>query len=203
MVTDKDWRHSAFLLLDKKLSQNRHLHTTIRFAQCKQKVIEIELRGYWRGLLEDDLPRAVAAEAEAGAAVVVGKSVAVESAGALQAVDDDSGGVAEQIDLNLSPRGVVKFVAGRKNDSQDFAAVADLAVRRDVNVFGRHEAVHGGAVVFEPRRVPRFAKLVQFLTQRRAVHPASETLKDDSRRTKYTMHTPYSRSSNKNHRGLV
>src|ERR1700735_2795132 len=73
---------------------------------------ERELWSYGRGVFEDYLPGAVAAEAEAGAAVVVSKGVAVECAGALQAVDDDRGGVAEQIDLNLRPFGVVKFVAG-------------------------------------------------------------------------------------------
>ena len=88
-------------------------------------------------MFEDDLPGAVAAEAEAGAAVVVGKSVAVERPGALQAVDDNGGGVAEQIDLNLSPTGVVKFVAGREDYSHDRGAVEDLAVSGDVNVFGR------------------------------------------------------------------
>src|SRR5271156_4255666 len=125
-----------------------------------------------RGLFEDDLPRAVAAEAEAGAAVVVGESVAVEGAGALQAVNNHRGGVAEQVDLNLGPSGVVKFVAGRKDYSQDFASVEDQAVRRDVNVFGGHEAVHGGAVVFEPRRVPGFPEVVELLTQRRVFHIA-------------------------------
>src|ERR1700735_4994812 len=74
-------------------------------GKSAQKVALAErgLQRYRRGLFEDDLPGAVAAEAEAGAAVVVGKSVAVESAGALQAVDDHRGGVAEQIDLNLRP----------------------------------------------------------------------------------------------------
>jgi hypothetical protein len=129
-----------------------------------------ELRGYGRGLFEDDLPGAVAAEAEAGAAVVVGKSDAVECAGALQAVDDNGGGVVEQIDLNFRPPGVVKFVAGREDYSHDRGAVEDLAVPGDVNVLGGHELVHGGAVVFKPRRIPGFSELVELLTQRRVFH---------------------------------
>jgi hypothetical protein len=136
-----------------------------------QARLAVDLGGpNFRGLFEDDLPRAVSSEADAGAAVVVGKSVAVERAGALQVVNNNRGGVAEQIDLNLSPLGVVKLVAGREDHSHDYAAVGDLAVRPDVNVFGGHQPVHGGAVVFEPRRVPGFSELVDFFTQRRFVH---------------------------------
>ena len=134
---------------------------------------ELVLRLYGRGLFEGDLPGAVSAEAEAGAAVVVGKSVAVERSGALQAVDDNGGGVAEQIDLNLSPSGVVKFVAGREDYSHNRGAVEDLAVPGDVNVFGSHEPVHRGAIVFKPRRVPGFSELVEFLTLRYVFHGRS------------------------------
>src|ERR1700735_1095658 len=89
-----------------KSAQKAEVQTRLHCAgESAQKVALAErgLQRYRRGLFEDDLPGAVAAEAEAGAAVVVGKSVAVESAGALQAVDDHRGGVAEQIDLNLRP----------------------------------------------------------------------------------------------------
>jgi hypothetical protein len=137
---------------------------------AQQSAGKRELREDGRSLFKDDLPRAVSPQTDAGTAVVVGKSVAVERAGALQVVNNDRGGVAEQIDLNLSPPGVVKFIAWREDYSHDFAAVGDLAVRPDVNVFGGHQPVHGGAVVFKPRRVPGFSKLIQFLTLRRFVH---------------------------------
>ncbi len=66
-----------------------------------QARLAVDLGGpNFRGLFEDDLPGAVPAQADAGAAVVVGKSVAVERAGALQAVNNHRGGVAEQIDSN-------------------------------------------------------------------------------------------------------
>jgi len=126
-----------------------------------------------RGLFERNLPRAVSAEADAGAAVIVGKSVAVEGAGALQAVEDDGSVIAEHFDLKLAPSGVMQFVAGREDHSQNGAAVQDLAVWRDVNVFGSHEAVHGGAVVFEPRGVPGFAEVFDFLLHRCGFHKAS------------------------------
>jgi hypothetical protein len=131
------------------------------------------LRFDGRNLFEGDLPGAVSAEAEPGAAVIVGKSVAVEGAGALQAVEDDGGVIAEHFNLKLGPSGVVEFVAGREDDSQNGRAVEDLAVGRDVNVFGRHEAVHGGAIVFEPRGVPGFAELFDLLVYRRRFHKAS------------------------------
>ena len=139
-----------------------------------QARLAVDLGGpNFRGLFENDLPGAVSSQADAGAPVVVGKSVAVERAGALQVVDNNRGGVAEQIDLNLRPLGVVKFVAGREDHSHDYAAAGDLAVRPDVNVFGGHQPVHGGAVVFKPRRIPGFSELVDFFTQRRFVHGGS------------------------------
>jgi hypothetical protein len=116
-----------------------------------------------RGLFEGDLPGAVSAEAEAGAAVVVGKSFAVEGAGALQAVEDDGGVIAEHFDLKLGPGGVMDFVAGREDHSQNGSAVEDPAVWGDVNVFGSHEAIDGGADVFKPRRIPGSAELLNFL----------------------------------------
>src|SRR3984957_541456 len=134
---------------------------------------ELVLRLYGRGLFEGDLPGAVSAEAEAGAAVIVGKSTAVEGARALQAVEDDGGVIAEHFNLKLGPSGVVEFVAGREDDSQNGCAVEGLAVGRDVNVFGSHEAVHGGAIVFEPRGVPGFAELFDLLVYRRRFHKAS------------------------------
>src|ERR1700735_3028288 len=76
---------------------------------------ERELWSYGRGLFEDDLPGAVAAEAEAGAAVVVSKGVAAEGRGARPAVNNYRGVATEQINLNLRPFGVVQFVAGREN----------------------------------------------------------------------------------------
>src|SRR6202046_2578093 len=136
---------------------------------------ERELWSYGRGLFEDDLPGAVAAEAEAGAAVVVGKSVAAEGRGARAAVNNYRGVATEQINLNLRPFGVVQFVAGRENYSQDRAAVEDQATGGDVNVFGSNEIVHGGAVVFKPGGVPGFSEVVEFLTQRRGVQRASCT----------------------------
>ena len=139
-----------------------------------QARLAVDLGGpHFRGLFEDDLPGAVSSQADAGAPVVVGKSVAVERAGALQVVNNNRGGVAEQIDLNLRPLGVVKFVAGREDHSHDYAAAGDLAVRPDVNVFGGHQLVHGGAVVFKPRRIPGFSELIDFFTQRRFVHGGS------------------------------
>ena len=77
-------------------------------------------------MLEGDLPGAVSTEADAGAAVIVGESVAVEGAGALQAVEDDGDVIAEHFDLKLGPIGVMEFVAGREDDSQNGAAVVDL-----------------------------------------------------------------------------
>jgi hypothetical protein len=132
-----------------------------------------ELRLHWRGLFEGDLPGAVSAEADAGAAVIVGESVAVEGAGALQAVEDDGGVIAEHFDLKLGPSGAMEFVAGREDYPQNEGPVEDLAVGRDVNVFGSHQAVHGGAVVFEPGGVPGFAELFDFLLHRRDFHKAS------------------------------
>src|ERR1700733_9562127 len=58
-----------------------------------------KLRRDHRGLLEGNLPGAVSAEADAGAAVIVGESFAVEGAGALQTVEDDGGVIAEHFDL--------------------------------------------------------------------------------------------------------
>ncbi len=124
-------------------------------------------------MFEGDLPGGVSAKADAGAAVIVGKDVAVEGPGALPAVDDDRGVVAEQVDLKLVPGAVVDFVSGRADYSQNGGAVKDLAVCCDVNVFGGHETVHGGTVVFQPRRVPGFAELLNLLMQRRGVHKAS------------------------------
>jgi hypothetical protein len=134
---------------------------------------ERELRLYRRGLFEGDLPSAVAAEAEAGAAVIVGESVAVEGASACPAVDDNGGVIAEHFDLELGPSAVVDFVGWREDDTQNGSAVEDLAVGRDVNVVGSHEAVHGGAVVFEPGGVPGFAELFDLLLHCRVVHDAS------------------------------
>jgi len=131
---------------------------------------ERELRLYGGGLLEGDLPGAVSAEAEAGAAVIVSKSVAVQGAGTLQAVEDDGGVIAQHIDLKLGPIGVMEFVAGREDASQNGGATDDLSVGRDVNVFGSHEAVHGGAVVFEPGGVPGFAGVLDFLLHRCGFH---------------------------------
>jgi hypothetical protein len=146
-----------------------------RAGEPAQKVENREcgLRLDGRGLLEGDLPGAVSAEAEAGAAVIVGESVAVERASALQAVEDDGGVIAEHFDLKLGPSGVMELVAGREDYSQNGSAVEDLAVGRDVNVVGSHEAVHGGTVVFEPGCVPGFAKLLDFLVYRCGVHDAS------------------------------
>src|SRR6202162_5608097 len=126
-----------------------------------------------RGLFEGDLPGAVSAEADAGAAVIVGKSFAVEGAGALQAVENDGGVIAEHFDLKLGPSGVMDFVAGREDYSQNGAAVEDLAVWRDVNVFGSHEAVDSGAVVFEPGSVPGFAEVFDLLLKSCGVHGSS------------------------------
>ena len=142
-------------------------------AEQKVKNPERVLQFDGRGLFEGDLPGAVSAEAEPGAAVIVGKSFAVEGAGALQAVEDDGGVIAEHFNLKLGPSGVVEFVAGREDHSQNGCAVEDLAVGRDVNVFGSHEAVHGGAIVFEPRGVPGFAELFDLLVYRRRFHKAS------------------------------
>src|SRR3984957_14858703 len=153
---------------------------------------ELVLRLYGRGLFEGDLPGAVSAEAEAGAAVIVGKSTAVEGAGALQAVEDDGGVIAEHFDLKLGPSGVMEFVAGREDDSQNGGATDDLSVGRDVNVFGSHEAVHGGAVVFEPGGVPGFAEVFDLLLHRCSVHrtsclykqrPTSDDYKSEFKRT--------------------
>jgi hypothetical protein len=91
----------------------------------------------------------------------------------LQAVEDDGGVIAEHFDLKLGPSGAMDFVAGREDYSQNGAAVEDLAVWRDVNVFPSHEAVNGGAVVFEPGGVPGFAEVFDLLLQRSGVHNAS------------------------------
>jgi len=144
-----------------------------RYGAQKVENRDRELRFDRRGLLEGDLPGAVAAEAEAGAAVMVGKSFAVEGAGALQAVEDDGGVIAENFDLKLGPSGVMEFVAGREDDSQDGGATEDLAVGRHVNVFGSHEAVHGGAVVFEPCGVPGFGEVFDLLLHYRGFHRSS------------------------------
>ena len=146
-----------------------------RAGDAAQKVENRErvLRFDRRGLFEGDLPGAVSAEADAGAAVIVGKSVAVEGAGALQAVEDDGGIIAEHFDLKLGPVGAMEFVAGREDHAQNGGAIEDLAVRRDVNVFGSHEPVHGGAVVFEPGGVPGFAEVFDLLMYRRSFHDAS------------------------------
>jgi hypothetical protein len=137
---------------------------------CRQPVDKRGLRLHGRGLFEDDLPVAVASQTDPGAAVIVGKSAAVECASALPAVEENCGVGAEQRSLKLGPSAAVDFVARRADYSHDRAAVEDLSVRRDVGVFGGHELVHSGAVVFKPRRVPGFAKLFQFLTQRRSIH---------------------------------
>ena len=141
-------------------------------GEAAQKVENRErgLRLDGRGLFEGDLPGSVAPEAEPGAAVIVGKSFAVEGAGGLQAVENDGGIIAEHFDLKLGPSGVMEFVAGREDDAQNGAAVEDLAVGRDVNVFGSHQAVHGGAVVFEPGGVPGFAEVLDFLLHRCGFH---------------------------------
>jgi|HubBroStandDraft_6_1064221.scaffolds.fasta_scaffold01110_13 thiosulfate dehydrogenase [quinone] large subunit len=154
-------------------AQRVHVQTRKHCAvEAAQKVENrnLKLRDYGRGLLEGDLPGAVSAEADAGAAVIVGKSFAVEGAGALQAVEDDGGVIAEQFDLNLGPSGLMKFVAGREDDAQNDGAVQDLPVGRDVNVFGGHEPVHGGGVVFKPRCVPGFTELLNFLVRGFRVH---------------------------------
>jgi hypothetical protein len=123
-------------------------------------------------LLEGDWPGAVSAEAETGAAVIVGERFAVEGAAALQAVEDDGSVIAEHFDLKLGPSGVMELVAGREDHSQDSGAVEDLAVGRDVNVLRGHEPVHGGGVVLKPRRVPGFAELDNFLLHRCGHVPA-------------------------------
>jgi hypothetical protein len=166
-------------------------------AAQKVKNPERELRSYGRGLFEGDLPGAVSAEADAGAAVIVGESVAVEGAGALQAVEDNGGVIAEHFDLKLGPSGAMEFVAGRQDDSQNGGATDDLSVGRDVNVFGSHEAVHSGAVVFEPGGVPGFAELFDFLLHRRRFHKAS---------TEYRQHdymNEFRRTQERKSRSLV
>jgi hypothetical protein len=155
-----------------KLSE-RYLARRAGNAAQKVKNPERVLRFDRRGLFERDLPASVSAEAEAGAAVIVGKSVAVEGAGALQAVEDDGGVIAENFDLNLAPSGAMEFVAGREDDAQNGGAVEDLSVGRDVNIFGSHQAVHGGAVVFEPGCVPGFAELFDLVLHRSRFHKAS------------------------------
>jgi hypothetical protein len=146
------------------------VHLACQRFQQKVEITRRELRRDCGGLLEGDLPGAVAAEAEAGAAIIVGESFAVEGAGTLQTVEDDGGVIAEHFDLKLGPSGVMEFVAGREDDAQNRGAVEDLAVGRDVNVFGSHEPVHGGGVVFKPRRVPGFAELHDFFVQAFNVH---------------------------------
>jgi hypothetical protein len=146
-----------------------------RSTEIEDAALEHGLRLHGRGLFEDDLPRAVASQADARAAVIVGESAAVECAGALPAVEENGGVFAEQRSLKLGPSAAVDFVARRADYSHNRAAVEDLSVRRDVGVFGGHELVHSGAVVFQPRRIPGFAKLFQFLTQRRVIHRSSCT----------------------------
>src|SRR3984957_9836432 len=176
---------------DQKTKIQTRKHCAGNAAQ-KVKNPERVLQFDGRGLVEVDLPRAISAEADAGAAVIVGKSFAVEGAGSLQAVEDDGGVIAEHFDLKLAPSGAMEFVAGREDHSQNGATVENLSVGRDVNVFGSHEAVHGGAIVFEPRGVPGFAELFDLLVHRCSVHrtsclykqrPTSDDYKSEFKRT--------------------